>query len=310
MNYIRHLNAFFTRIRNDNRLTTAHVSLYLAAFHYWNLRHFHNPFPVYREEIMHLSKIGSKNTYHKCIKELHQANYFIYFPAASRYQPAQISMIRMDKNKPDPMANQPDLFSPISGTHTVPNLSRTCPNIETHTVPKMGHLIKHINVKHKTVCKTPTEILTPNVNGVNLNIPADSRNRQPEGRLLQFAAKGGFNKNQKLNENINTLRRVPNPGHIEQAEQKKTDSPKPLIPSLSEIESFFQSKQYSLEEARKFHLYNQAKGWMLTATIPVADWQAIACKWMMNKSAGTKNDISANTSTHHLKTDKNYEEPL
>ena len=277
MNYIRHLNAFFTRIRNDNRLTTAHVSLYLAAFHYWNLRHFQTPFPVYREEIMRLSKIGSKNTYHKCIKELHQANYFIYFPAASRYQPAQISMIRMDKNKPDPMADQPDLFSPISGTHTVPNLSRTCPNIETHTVPKMGHLIKHINTKHKTVCKVPTEL---------------------------------FDKNQKINEGINTLRRVPNQGHIEQAEQKKTDSPKPLIPSLSEIESFFQSKQYSLEEAKKFHLYNQAKGWMLTATIPVADWQAIACKWMMNKPAGKTKEPLADNSSHHLKTDKNYGEPL
>lgn len=307
MNYVRHLNAFFTRIRNDNRLTSAHVSLYLAVFHYWNLNRFQNPFPVRREEIMQLAKIGSKNTYHKCLKDLHQANYLHYFPSASRYYPVKIFMIGMDKIKPDPLSNQPDLFSaqneekiipetevlqsqiwdanhPQNETFTVSNMGHIqsqkwdtyCPKNGTCTVPNMGHYIKHININHKCVCKTPTEI---------------------------------FNKNE-INEKINLLRTVPNMGQLEQEEKEENNPPKPDIPSLPQVESFFQSQNFPKEEAKKFYLYNQAKGWMLTATIPVADWRAMARKWMLNKPAGKTKEPSQQNSTHHLKTDKNYGEPL
>lgn len=154
MNYIRHLNAFFTYVKNDNRLTTSHVSLYLALFQYWNFNRFQNPFPVYRTDIMQLCKIGSKNTYHKCIKELHHCKYIFYHPASYKYQPVKISMIRLDKQTPQ-NPEQLDLFSPKSGTHTstengtthVPNLTDTSPNNETNQVPNSGHLIKQSNNK-------------------------------------------------------------------------------------------------------------------------------------------------------------------
>jgi len=60
MNYVRHLNKFFHLAYQDNNLSTSHVSLYIAIFHYWNLNHFQNPFSFPRRNIMQLSKIGSK----------------------------------------------------------------------------------------------------------------------------------------------------------------------------------------------------------------------------------------------------------
>ena len=96
MNYIRHMNAFFTLIKNETGLTSSHISLYMALFQYWNFNRFQNPFPVYRDTMMQLSKIGSKITYHKCIKELHLASYIVYHPSISKYQPVKISMIRLD----------------------------------------------------------------------------------------------------------------------------------------------------------------------------------------------------------------------
>lgn len=98
---------------------------------------------------MQLSKIGSKNTYHKCVKQLHQAQYIIYHPAISKYQPVKISMIRLDTTKDISSYKQLNLFLPaeggtsiINGTAHVPDLTDTSPNFSTQQVPKMGHIIK------------------------------------------------------------------------------------------------------------------------------------------------------------------------
>ena len=127
MNYIRHLNAFFSFVRNDERLTCSHVSLYLALFQYWNFNRFQNPFPVFRTDIMQLSKIGSKNTYHKCLKELHLAQYIIYHTKVSKYQPVKISMLRLDIKQEQSAYKQLDIFSPIIKTPSVPILTFASP---------------------------------------------------------------------------------------------------------------------------------------------------------------------------------------
>src|SRR5436190_7570835 len=115
MNYIRHLNAFFSLVKTDNRLTASHVSLYIALFHYWNFNRFNNPFSIYRENIMQLSKL-SKNTYHKCLKQLHEAKYIYYHPSPSKFQAVRISIIRLDKEEESPTQyKQLDLFPLLEG---------------------------------------------------------------------------------------------------------------------------------------------------------------------------------------------------
>ena len=70
MNYIKHLTGFFNKISNENAINPTHISLYLALFQCWNVNRFKNPTGISREEIMKASKINSKATYHKCMKEL------------------------------------------------------------------------------------------------------------------------------------------------------------------------------------------------------------------------------------------------
>lgn len=94
VNYIKHLNAFFQKITEDKRLNATHVSMYLALFYQWNNTRFSKEFYINRNEIMSLSKIGSKGTYHKCLKDLHQWNYIEYLPS---YNPQQGSIIKMSK---------------------------------------------------------------------------------------------------------------------------------------------------------------------------------------------------------------------
>ena len=90
MNYIKHLSTVFETIDTDNRLTPYHISLYISLFRRWNFNYFKNPISISRDEIMKMAKIGSVNTYTKCIKELHLWSYIRYEPS---YNPHKGSLI-------------------------------------------------------------------------------------------------------------------------------------------------------------------------------------------------------------------------
>ncbi|MFD0762840.1 transcriptional regulator [Lutibacter aestuarii] len=92
MNYIKHLTGFFDRIIKDSSLNPTHISLYLGLFQYWNVNRFKNPISITRDEVMRISKICSKATYHKCIRELNDKGYLKYEPS---YNPFKGSMVFM-----------------------------------------------------------------------------------------------------------------------------------------------------------------------------------------------------------------------
>lgn len=93
MNYIKQLNAVFTQFYKDSRLNPTHVSLYMALFHFGNLNRFPEVFYINREEVMKLSKIGSKGTYHKCLKDLNHWCYIKYLPSHNPYKGSKISLL-------------------------------------------------------------------------------------------------------------------------------------------------------------------------------------------------------------------------
>ncbi len=282
MNYIRHLNAFFSFVRSDNRLTSSHVSLYMALFHYWNFNRFHNPFSIYRENIMQLSKL-SKNTYHKCIKELHEAKYIYYHPSASKFQAVRISVIRLDKEEPSPTRfKQLDLFdateqlSSAGGggtryasdgggeagpghnieTGSVAKLSQHSPNIKTDTVANLGHSYK------------------PNINKQRETLPHQI-----------------FKRNDKIQKAINHMAAgVPNPGHHGVYPELVSGS----IPNLTDVETHFQQQKYPKEEATKFFNHYKSLHWKLQGKTPILDWKPLVEKWMSN--AKKWNTVQENSS--------------
>ena len=92
MNYIKQLTAALEKFTKDDRLNPTHISMYLALFQYWNLSRFSNPISISRNEIMQLSKIGSKVTYHKCIKDLHYWSYLEYRPSHNPFKGSTVMM--------------------------------------------------------------------------------------------------------------------------------------------------------------------------------------------------------------------------
>lgn len=81
VNYIKHLESVTMQMAEDTRLNTSHVSMYLALFLIWNHNRFENPLSINRSEVMKISKIGARATYHKCITELHHWGYLKYKPS-------------------------------------------------------------------------------------------------------------------------------------------------------------------------------------------------------------------------------------
>jgi len=90
MNYIRHLAGFFDRVAADERLNPTHISMYVSLFQFWNASRFQNPISISRNELMKVSKISAKATYHKCMRELNDFGYLQYRPS---YNPFKGSLV-------------------------------------------------------------------------------------------------------------------------------------------------------------------------------------------------------------------------
>lgn len=92
VNFIKHLTAVMEHMAKDTRLNPSHISLYMALFYLWNVNYFRDSFFVNRDDVMQLSKIGSRTTYHRCIKELHHWSYFEYQPSHNSFHGSKIRM--------------------------------------------------------------------------------------------------------------------------------------------------------------------------------------------------------------------------
>ena len=134
MNYIKHLTAVFEIMDSDPRLTPFHISLYISLFRRWNLNYFNNPISISRDEMMKMAKIGSVNTYTKCLKELHLWNYIRYEPSYNPHKGSLIYLYTFDNgtDKGSEMALRP--FINNTNIPNKQNLIEQAKNFESKTL--------------------------------------------------------------------------------------------------------------------------------------------------------------------------------
>ena len=121
VNYIKHLNGVFGRFANDGRLNPTHISLYMALFQLWNYKLFRPSFHINREEAMDLAKIGSKSTYHRCIKELAHWGYIVYAPSHNPFKGSTIKMFDFGTSAGQALYLSPTHMGTSVGQAVVPN---------------------------------------------------------------------------------------------------------------------------------------------------------------------------------------------
>lgn len=84
------LIAFYDAIADDVRITTTHISLYMALLRQWNLNQGENPITISRDNIMKMAKINARHTYNKCINGLHEYGYIKYIPSSDAFSGSRV----------------------------------------------------------------------------------------------------------------------------------------------------------------------------------------------------------------------------
>ena len=153
MNYIKHLTFFFSKCQADPDMAPCQIAIYLSLFQCWNKQRFENPITVIRDEIMRMSKITSKSTYHRSMKILHENGYIIYQPSYNPFLGSKVFLVDFTKSaqfqkRTSPKKSQPKETA-IEQTSTK-NKTAIGTAIETPIEP----IYKHINNKtiNNTLC--------------------------------------------------------------------------------------------------------------------------------------------------------------
>ncbi|RFS20074.1 hypothetical protein DVR12_20355 [Chitinophaga silvatica] len=296
-NYIKHLNSFFAKVWTDDRLNSNHISLYMALFQIWNQYRFSSPFPIIREEVMRLSRIKSKDTYVKCLRQLHDRAYIVYQPSGQMFAPSLVSIIPLNIILSEEESQQLFLFSP---QHYEPEKLEKLAEIRQAIGPKiMPHMWPKIMPGQGPKNIPDTGLKLGLFNKQINNNKHEGENRLPPSKK---------NKDETGKKNDLPHKDAP------RAENSKEDQRE--LPTLSQVQDFFNSHKYAPLEGDKFFHHYQANGWRQGGQTLILDWQSAAHKWMLNIHAQTQTNHDKHTkSTHgagrlHSNENKNYSDPL
>ena len=288
MNYIKHLTGFFEKVAIDKTLNPTHVSLYVALFQFWNCNRFKNPISISRDEVMRISKISSKATYHKCLKNLHSLGYINYEPSYNPFKGSHVYLFNFsDDLKPTPKS-------------------------EKITTPKIEPVFELVNeqVVNKLYTNTGTssgtgseQALVSYINNTNIpNISNDLKIVNLDKQAKNFQIDDGFLKNETT-----------------EKEKKLREKKKDILvtssavekPTIENVKAYFLEQHFPELEAIKFFNYFSSNGWLVGGKTPMVDWQAAAQNWIINASKFISNEQQSNRAKHlNTGTNKDYSEPL
>lgn len=326
MNYIKHLTGFFEKVVLDKSLNPTHVSLYMALFQFWNCNRFKNPISINRDEVMRISKISSKATYHKCLKNLHSLGYINYEPSYNPFKGSHVILFNFSEDlKPLPKSERKPKNEPLNELVSEQALNKSCTSSETGTeqavVPSINYINNTNSLNDKNVSnlneqtKNFDEINNSNLENENSEMQsafADTNKKQTEDG--QQKEKSSAKKEKEEMQNENSAFANSDENQIKNSWQKSSaKKEEKLQPSIEEVKTYFQENNFPELEAQKFFNYFSSVGWLVGGKIPMIDWQAAAQNWIINSVNFNHNtDTTPTNRPKHLNTttDKNYAEPL
>ena len=320
MNYIKHLSGFVDKVANDKTLNPTHVSLYMSLFQFWNCNRFKNPISISRDEVMRISKISSKATYHKCLKNLHALGYINYEPSHNPFKGSHVYLFNFSDELKPMLKKDRNLSSnsePVFGLVTEQVIDKPCTSSETSTEQALVSYINNTNIPN----------ISNNLNISNLDEQA-KKNENDNGFLKNEATQKEKSSAKKEKEEmpeqlLDENQKIASPAfadynakHTENSRQKssakkeekempeqlllenqKIDSPafadynakhtensrqKVIAPKMEEVKSYFLNQHFPELEANKFFHYFSSVGWLVGGKTPMVDWQAAAQNWILN----------------------------
>ncbi len=289
MNYIKHLTGFFEKVAIDKTLNPTHVSLYIALFQFWNCNRFKNPISISRDEVMRISKISSKATYHKCLKNLHSLGYINYQPSYNPFRGSHVILFNFSEDlKPLPKSERKLKNELLFEQVNEQALNKSCTSSETGTEQALVPSINYIN---------------------NTNILNNKNVSNLEKQVKNF---------EEIN---NSSDKIVMPREVEGTQKEKSSAKKEKEfivtssvvekPTIEEVKTYFIENNFPEQEAQKFYNYFSSVGWLVGGKTPMVNWQAAAQNWMINAPKFISNAEQPNRAKQlNTATYKDYSEPL
>ena len=307
MNYIKHLTGFFEKVALDRTLNPTHISLYIALFQFWNCNRFKNPISISRDEVMRISKISSKATYHKCLKNLHSLGYINYQPSYNPFRGSHVFLFNFSEDlKPLPKSERKPKNEPHFEQVNEQALNKLCTSSETSTeqavVPSINYRNNTNNLNKKNISNLEKQ--AKNFDEIN--------NSDPRAMLelaKQLENETEDEKEKKLREKKKSVSDSPTQIEI----NHKLGGKSFVEPNLNEVKTYFLENNLPEQEAQKFFNYFKSVGWLIGGKTPMVNWQPAAQNWMINSVNFNHNTNTTPTNRPkqlNTTTDKDYSEPL
>lgn len=248
---------------------------------------------------MAVSKIGSKTTYHRHLKDLEKEGFLTYHPSRNPYKGSLITMADFSQNQEvQDMANNWPTGVQVQDQHSTKNWP------------------------------SPVQVLVPYINSNNNN-KQDKEFEEEQSQRAATATHSPLGGNEFLKEKKERESRVPapvgtlsNPARTSES-RAEPESPPPARkfhpPQQEEVTAFFPSQGIPEIEAEKFFNYYQANGWKVGGKTPMKDWKAAARNWIINAKNFNHYEKNKRSDSQRNQTDrifvdnspeKDYSKPL
>jgi hypothetical protein len=239
---------------------------------------------------MKVSKIQSKATYHKCIRELNDFGYLSYHPSYNPFKGSLVYLFNF-QSAVNKVNKQPKIET---SSELAVNGYRTKNETSTEQA-----LVPYINNTNNT--KQQTE-----VNGHSQKKSYEKNNQSSKVDSSEYAgtrkkSAGAAEIEERLLSEGGSFSKTDSSEYVEASRQKR--------PLREEVRIYFFTMQWPEQEAVKFYNYYESNGWLVGGKSTMLNWQASAQNWMINSCMfnGTE---SASTKLTKNSINKNYSEPL
>jgi hypothetical protein len=267
---------------------------------------------------MKASKINSKATYHKCMKELEALGFMEYMPTFNPHSCSNVIMVNFSgelKKRPK--------FEPLTSSKNKP--------VQNLTHSKSEQVVEQVN----DINNLKNNNLSSNNNQKQDVEPVQKTTRlKNEQHIEQVNEQVYIYNNKTYTNNINkdiygnseilNFKNINAASvEIQEKEEKKNCAKKEeankngITPSIEMILEYFAFKESSETEANKFFNYYSSIGWLVGGKTKMKDWKASARNWIMNQNkfqpkSNRHPELGEGLKPNHLQTSnyKNYAEPL
>lgn len=296
---------------------------------------------------MRISKISSKATYHKCLKNLHSLGYIDYQPSYNPFKGSHVILFNFsDDLKPVPKnekkttpKNEPNfelvneqvvnkLYTGNDTSNETTTEQALVSYINNTNIPNISNDLKSVNLDEHAKNFEIDDVIARNEapetssNGAKLISKNEKEKSSAKKEKTETLADDNWqispsfaDTNEKQTEKSRQKEETNNfviPVYTERSRSTvEVSHSEKLKPTIENVKAYFLEHHFPELEAIKFFNYFSSNGWLVGGKTPMVDWQAAAQNWILNVPKFISNEQQPNRAKHlNAGTDKDYSEPL